>query len=203
MTSNRGCACGCLTPPLILLLILAIGVFVFHNVIFGALGRYLVDDQPPVKSDAIVALAGDEFGTRATTAGRLVREGWAPYALISGTPHLLTNQAEETIAYAVAQGYPRSYFRMFERDSVATRDETEGIAAYLKAQNVHSILLVTSNYHTRRAGYLMRKAAPWLTVRTVAAPDKYFSADDWWHNRGGQRIFAWEWAKTVSSHIGY
>lgn len=149
-----------------------------------------------------MALAGDDFGYRVLTAGRLVKEGWAPYALISGTPDLLQSHAEITIAYAETKGFPRSYFRPFERDMVATRDETQDIAQWLKQQNVHKILLVTSNYHTARATYLMKKAAPWLEVRTVAAPDRYFTPDGWWRSRGGQRTFLLEWAKTLAAWSG-
>jgi uncharacterized SAM-binding protein YcdF (DUF218 family) len=176
--------------------------FVFRAQIFTALGSYLVLNQTPEKADAVVALAGDDYGGRVLTAGQLVKEGWAPYALISGTPYLLTNHAELSINFAVAHGYPRSYFRPFERDMVATRDETADIATQLKHDGVHKILLVSSNYHTRRAAQLMRKAAPGLQVISVAAPDKYFTPDGWWRNRGGQRTFLQEWLKTFSAWIG-
>ena len=151
----------------------------------------------------MVALAGDDDGHRVLTAGQLVKEGWAPYALISGTPYLLSNHAEAAIEYAVAHGYPRSYFRPFERAMVATRDETKDIAQWLKQHGVHKILLVTSNYHTRRATRLMHKAAPSLIIRTIAAPDKYFTVNGWWKTRGGQRTFFLEWAKTLSAWAGY
>jgi uncharacterized SAM-binding protein YcdF (DUF218 family) len=193
---------GRLVPTAIFLFILAVALYALHGKIFAALGGYLVENDLPEKADAVVALAGDDYGYRALKAGQLVREGWAPYALISGTPFLLSNHAEMTIDYAVAKGYPRSYFRPFERDAVATRDETVDIADELKRLSIHKILLVSSNYHTRRAGLLMRKAAPFLEVRVIAAPDKYFTPDGWWKTRGGQRAFVLEWAKTLSAWLG-
>jgi uncharacterized SAM-binding protein YcdF (DUF218 family) len=113
------------------------------------------------------------------------------------------NEADQTIAYAASQGYPTSYFRPFKRDMNSTREETGYVAQWLRQRGVRSILLVTSNFHTRRADFLMRKAAPWLEIRTVAAPDKYFTADGWWKSRGGQRTFLYEWLKTFSAWIGY
>lgn len=196
----KGRGCGCFT--LLLAVFLIALTVVFHAQILEVLGASLVTNEPPEKADAAVALAGDDDGYRILTAGRLVRDGWAPYALVSGTPYLLSNHAEMAIAFAVAHGYPRAYFRPFERPMVATRDETKDIAQWLKAQGVHKILLVTSNYHTRRATFLMHRAAPSLQIRTVAAPDAYFTADGWWKTRGGQRTFLLEWAKTLSAWAG-
>lgn len=202
MMRFRGFACGCLTPFFILLVALAIGA-VFHVWVFTVLGSFLVRDEPPRKADAIVVLAGDQFGPRILTAGKLIQEGWAPYAIIDGTPYFGTNEAEIAIAYAVSNGYPASYFRRFERDMDSTREETTRLARELKQAGVHNIILVTSNYHTRRASSLMKRAAPWLAVDTVAAPDKYFSPGGWWKSRGGQRTFLYEWLKTLSAWVGY
>lgn len=202
MMRLRGFACGCFAPLLILLSLLALGA-IFHVWVLTALGGYLVKNEPPRKADAIVVLAGDQFGTRILTAGKLIRDGWAPYAIIDGTPFYGTNEADVAIAFAIANGYPPSYFRRFERDMDSTREETTRLARTLKQTGVRSIILVTSNYHTRRASSLMKKAAPWLEIDTVAAPDRYFSPSGWWKTRGGQRTFLYEWLKTFSAWVGY
>jgi uncharacterized SAM-binding protein YcdF (DUF218 family) len=201
MSRRRGWLGGCLSALALLCCVVLIG-FAFRTQVLIGLGSFLVRNEPPEKADVIVALAGDDFGERVFTAGELVYLGYAPYALISGNPYLLTNGADETIAYAEACGFPRSYFQPFRCDAVSTLDETQDIARELKRRRIHKILLVTSNYHTRRAGLLMKKAAPWLEIHTVAAPDRYFTPDDWWKNRGGQRTFLFEWMKTVSTWLG-
>lgn len=201
MSRRRGCLAGCLSA-LALLCCAVLLVFVFRTQVLTGLGSFLVRNERPQKADIVVALAGDDFGERVLTAGELVDSGYAPYALISGNPYLLTNDADETIAYAVACGLPRSYFQPFRCDAVATLDETQDIARELKRRGIHKILLVTSNYHTHRADFLMRKAAPWLEIHTIAAPDRYFTVNGWWKSRGGQRTFAFEWMKTVSAWLG-
>ncbi len=201
MNRRGGCLRGCLSALFLLCCVAAIG-FVFRVQILTALGSFLVRNEPPQKADAVVALAGDDFGQRVLTAGELVRSRYAPYALISGNPYLLTNEADETIAYAQANGFPQSYFQPFRCDAVSTLDETQDIARELKRRGIHKILLVTSNYHTRRAGLLMKKAAPWLEIRTVAAPDRYFTPNGWWKKRGGERTFLLEWMKTFSTWLG-
>ena len=192
---------GCLSAPALLCCLVLIG-FALRTEILVGFGNFLVRNETPQKADAVVTLAGDDFGARVLTAARLVRAGYAPYALISGNPYLLTNQADETIAFAEAHGFPPSYFQPFRCDAISTLDETQDIARELKRRGIHKIVLVTSNYHTHRAGILMKKAAPWLEFRTVAAPDRYFTPDAWWKNRGGKRTFALEWMKTVSTWLG-
>lgn len=199
--SRRRLSCGCFAP-LVILAVCLIAALLLHNQLLTALGGYLVVEESPQKADLAVVLAGDQMGNRVLKAGELVRQGWVPYALVSGTPLLLENEAELNIAYAVSKGYPKDYFRPFERDMDSTRQETGDIAALLQREGVHSILLVTSNYHTRRAKSLMQKAAPFLKVRVMAAPDRFFSPGGWWKTRSGQRLFLYEWLKTFSAWLG-
>ena len=48
--------------------------------------------------------------------------------------------------------------------------------------------IVTSNYHTRRAGNIFRSKAHDLEFHIVAAPDRDFTPDGWWKNREGRKI---------------
>jgi hypothetical protein len=77
-----------------------------------------------------------------------------------------------------------------------------GIVADMRRRNIHSFLLVTSNYHTARAGKVFRRAAPDLEFHTVASLDPYFTPDGWWHNREGQKTALYESMKTVAAWVG-
>ena len=202
MSEKRGCGCGCF-PPLLIVCLLLIIIFFFRFQLLTASGNFLVRNEKPVPADAAVVLAGDQYGNRTLTAGRLVREGYVPYAIISGTPRMLQNEADEDIQFAVKNGYPSSYFHPFRQDTDSTKSEAAALAASLRSQGIHRILLVTNNYHTRRANFILRKAAPWLVIHTIAAPDRFFDPSNWWHTRNGQRIWLTEWAKTLSAWVGY
>ena len=91
---------------------------------------------------------------------------------------------------------------MYKRQAHSTREEAGVIVADLRRRGVHRFLLVTSDFHTARAGRIYRAAAPDLDVRVVAAPDRYFRADGWWRNREGQKVFLMEWMKTVANAVG-
>lgn len=191
--------CGCL---LLLLLIVAVALYAFLVPILTALGSYLVLDEPPVKADAVVVLGGDEFGLRTIKAAELVQAGYAPYVLLSGPAVLSTHESELMLAFALKQGYPASLFQQYPHDANSTREEATVLASELRRRGVHRILLVTSNYHSRRATHLFHEIAPWLTVQTIDAPDRYFTPGSWWKTRRGRKTFVFEWIKTVATWIG-
>jgi uncharacterized SAM-binding protein YcdF (DUF218 family) len=169
----------------------------------SALGGFLVEAQPPAPADIVVVLAGDFFGNRILTAANLVREGIAPKALVDGPSEIYgQHESDLAIPFAVRHGYPASYFVALPNDARSTASEAQVVVAELRRLHARRIDLVTSNYHTRRAGRIFRAAAPDLDFRVVSAPDLYFTPDGWWKNRDGRKTFAFEWMKTVSSWIG-
>jgi len=169
----------------------------------AALGAYLVRSESPASADMIVVLAGDFSGNRILKAGELVKQGYAPKALISGTSgEYGLHETDLAIPFAVRHGYPESYFAAFPNDGRSTREEASDILADLNQRHARRIDIVTSDYHTRRAYNIYRALAPGLEIHMVAAPDLNFSPDGWWKNREGRKTFLLEWMKTVSSWFG-
>jgi uncharacterized SAM-binding protein YcdF (DUF218 family) len=183
--------------------ILALAAWLAHDRILTALGSLLVAAAQPEKADIVVVLAGDTYGHRILTAADLVRNGYAPLVLVSGPGGEYDfHECDLAIPFAVKRGYPESYFAHFEHDANSTAGEAAAIVPELRRRNVHKVLLVTSNFHTRRAGGIFRRAAPDLTIVAIGAPDEYFTPDGWWHSREGQKTFLVEWEKAVASWIG-
>jgi uncharacterized SAM-binding protein YcdF (DUF218 family) len=169
----------------------------------AALGRYLVRSESPVPADMIVVLAGDYSGNRILMAGDLVRHGFASKALVSGPSGAYgMHETDLAIPFAVRHGYPDSYFVALPNDGRSTRDEAMDVLAALDKRHAHRIDIVTSDYHTRRAGNIYRALAPGLEIHMVAAPDMNFSAEGWWKNREGRKTLLLEWMKTVSNWLG-
>lgn len=166
-------------------------------------GRFLVQAGAPCQADRVVVLAGDWSGGRILKGAELVRAGYAPKAVVSGPFALYgTNEAELAIRYAGTRGFPPALFVPLHHNSYNTQDEVRAIAHQLRQQGVRRILLVTSDFHTRRAGRLMRETAPDLLACVVAAPDGFYRPDRWWDNRESQKRFLYEWIKTVTSWFG-
>jgi len=176
---------------------------IFHSAILSALGGYLVHAGPPEKADIVLVLGGDPSGNRIMKAAELVRKGYAPKVLVSGPVDLYDYaECDLEIPFAVRRGYPESYFAHFEHRARSTAEEAAATAPELRRLGARTVLLVTSDYHTRRAGKIFRRAAPDLTFYVVAAPDPYFTQAGWWKNREGRKTFAFEWMKTVAQWFG-
>jgi len=169
-------------------------------------GSYLVeDDGAPRKADAIVVLGGDAFGARILKGAQLATAGYAPVVLVSGPPRLVGYESSDEVQYAEQHGYSASLFQEVHlpaQNADSTRSEARFIGGYLASQGMKSILLVTSNYHTKRAAKLWRLINPTLRITVVAAPDRFFAPDRWWKTRTGQKTFVFEWMKTISVMFG-
>ena len=177
----------------------AVGL-VFHNQALGAIGGYLVHEQAPQKADLALVLGGDGSGRRILRAAELVRQGYTPVVLVSGPGGAYgLHECELAIAFAVRAGYPESYFRHMEHDGHSTRDEAHTAAPIFREMGAHTVLLVTSDYHTRRAGDVFRSVAPDIRYVVIGSPDEYFSAGGWWRDREGRKIALLEWTKTVAN----
>lgn len=178
---------------------LAVLLLVFHAPVLTGLGNFLIEDGPPQKADIIVVLAGDGFGNRILKAAELVQEGYAPKILVDGPNGLYgLYECDLAIPFAVKAGYPESYFMHFEITSHSTEEEARMVAAKLRSMGVKRLIVVTSNFHTRRAGKIFHRVAPELQVFMVGAKDENFTPDHWWQNREARKTFLLEWTKTIS-----
>ena len=187
-----------------LLLVLAAAAFFTRALWLPALGAALVHDDGPEKADIAVVLAGDYYGHRLEKAAELVRAGYVPAALVSGPPYYGTHECDIAIAFVVQKGYPGQWFIPFPNSALSTADEAREILSELERRKVHRFLLVTSDYHSARAGRVFRRAAQGsgIEMRIVAAPDEFFRIASWWRSREGQKTVFFEWSKTIATSIG-
>lgn len=192
---------GCLLPSFLLLILVTVAWFL-RTYFWTALGSALVENDGAQKAPVIVVLGGDDNGTRILKAAELAQAGYAPFVLVSGPVSLLGHESDTTIEYARRAGFPDSLFQPLPNSTDSTRSEAKFLGNYLRAHGIHKILLVTSNFHTRRAAHLMRHENPGLQVAVVPAPDPNFTSNGWWKSRNGKKIFLIEWIKTVATWVG-
>jgi len=71
-----------------------------------------------------------------------------------------------------------------------TREEAEALSALIESRGWKRILVVTSDYHARRARFIFERVLPSnVAVRVSGAHDSEFDPSRWWETRKGQKIF--------------
>ncbi len=158
----------------------------------------------PVKSDGVVVLAGDGYGYRIRAGAKLAQEGYAPVVLASGAAWFYgVCECDIAIDYAVRHGYSRTLFEPLRNEATSTQAEALAIFAEARRRGWKSILIVTSDYHTRRTRLLFDRIKPeGMILHIYAAPDRFFRADRWWENRESRKILLMEWTKLAAALAG-
>jgi uncharacterized SAM-binding protein YcdF (DUF218 family) len=178
-------------------------LFFTHERWLRASAWFLVEAEDPMAADFVLVLAGDYTGNRLMHGAELVRNGMAAKAIISGPLGFYGGyESDYAVAYAAARGYAADLFIKAPHKAVSTEEEAAILVPFLRRLHAGSVMLVTSDFHTRRAGKLFRRAGPDIRWRVVAAPTRRFHPDHWWRDREGRKTFAYEWIKTATSVFG-
>jgi uncharacterized SAM-binding protein YcdF (DUF218 family) len=152
-------------------------------------GRFLVVDAPQ-RSDAIIVLAG-ETSIRPAHAIELLRHGIAPRMFLDVEANdQIYDQRRTEIAQRYVSSLPeKERVTVCPITGLSTYGETDDVNRCLQPLGVHSVLIVTSASHTRRALRIFRHRLPQYQFTAVAAQDPVHFGILWWTNR--------EWAKTT------
>ena len=151
--------------------------------------RFLVVDEP-APSDAIVVLAG-ETHARPARGLELLHQGVAPRMFMDAeTRDLIYDQRLVDIAQRWVDSLPEANrISVCPIAGLSTLGEAGDVSRCLQSQSAHRVLIVTSEFHTRRAGMIFRHRLPQYQFSVAAAHDLRGFGDAWWTNR--------EWAKTT------
>lgn len=174
---------------------------VTHPVWLGWAGNFLVKTDPLEAADIIVALAGDGSGRRLLRAAELVEQGYAPRVLIPG-PRTAYGARESDLAleFARREGLDMEILEGFPVDVTSTLEELAFVDRELQRRGVKKALVVTSNFHTRRARNIYRKhTSGAIEYIFVAAGSPRFDPDSWWKTRDGKEVLVIEYIKTLNS----
>jgi len=165
--------------------------------------RLLVKTDAVEKADLLLVLAGGTTGDRIVLAGQMVRQGLAPVALVSGPWGWYDmNECDAAVALAARRGFPRESFVCVPHNERSTKAEARVMLVAARQRGAHRILVVTSDYHSRRARKIYRALAPDLDIRVTASPNGLFPLERWWVNREGRKIMFLECVKTCTEPFG-
>ena len=185
---------------LIFVVVLVAILYVARHPILRFAGDFWIVDETPQVSDVIVILSDDNYGAdRAARAAQLFKSGMAPRVLASGRllrPYAGIAELMERDLKAL--GVPANAIVPVTHRATNTREEAIADAQAIAEHGWKKVLLVTSNYHTRRANYIFERALPAGTeLRVVSAPDSEYDPNNWWRTRNGLKRFLYESAGYV------
>jgi uncharacterized SAM-binding protein YcdF (DUF218 family) len=170
-------------------------LFVARHPLMRFAGQFWVIDEPAAQSDAIIVLGDDNYaGDRSFHAADLYREGVAPIVVASG--RLLrrnSGMAEVMQRDLESFGVPAASIVPLTSRAENTREEAGEVARLIRDRGWKRVIVVTSNYHTRRTRFIYGRVLPSkVTFRVSSARDSEFDPSRWWETRQGQKLFLTE-----------
>jgi uncharacterized SAM-binding protein YcdF (DUF218 family) len=191
---------GGILGSLISLLFLIVFCFVLYAArrpLLRLAGESWVVEDPLQQSDALLLLGDDNFfADRATRASELYRQKLAPVVVASGRRLRPSAGIAELMEHdLIERGVPKDRVIRFPHDGDNTHDEALALRALATEKNWHRVIVVTSNFHTRRARYIFQRVFPEsVTVGVASARDGDFDPEHWWENRKSLKEFTRELA---------
>jgi len=182
---------------IVLLLVVAVCAVLYfarHPIMRFSAEAWVVD-EPAAHADAIVVLGDDNFyGDRATHAAELYRQEVAPVIVASGRRLRPDAGLAELIEHdLVERGVPKEKILTFTHDADDTLQESEALAKFVAGHRWKSVVVVTSNYHTRRTRYIFEQVfPPGIAVSVASARDGEFDPERWWEKRKSVKLFVRE-----------
>lgn len=142
-----------------------------------------------VHADAIVVLAGGKG--RVEEGIRLFREKRATWLFLVGVDPTV----RKSDLYQPKPGDPSPDNVLLEKSSRNTLENALYGRDLLASHKIHSVLLITSRYHLKRAAILFRHALPKDVAIYPYPVDSSKFKKDWWYNTGSFRLLFSEFYK--------
>jgi uncharacterized SAM-binding protein YcdF (DUF218 family) len=173
------------------------------------MGNHLIYEDSLKHVDAIFVLSGQGF-ERGNEAAKVYKEGYADKIVCTGG-----NKSSEFLAMNLdlyESAITQTDLRRCGVDSAAidtlnrgksTDDESNVILNYCKQHNIHSCIIVSSRFHTRRVEYTFKKnfESNGITILIHGAPAAAFHESTWWENEYGAIAVDNEYIKLMYYHI--
>jgi len=173
----------------------------------------IASDPMPRHVDVAIVLQGSIAAEKARVAGAvdLLQRGVADRVLLSvpkesywgqSVPPMARSFLEKTYGNELAA---RVDFCETSGDVNSTVQEAHAISPCIEERNWQSVVVVTSDYHTRRAGMIWRRLVrhdnPKISIWIEGISDPEFQ-QPWWRHRQSAKVFVMESGKLVWAGLG-
>jgi uncharacterized SAM-binding protein YcdF (DUF218 family) len=174
-------------------------LLLFHRAALEKLGQFLVVSEPLEKADLIYVLAGNFYGDRVLVGAELGKRGYTRQVLLGGGRYGDTYSADLAVQFAVEHGYAQDLLRPVRLRASSTMEEAREVGPLFEQMGARRILLVTSNYHSRRAALVFRRLLPQFQFHMAATPDPEFDPALWWKSAHSRQLVCAEYGKLIGT----
>ena len=154
---------------------------------------------PTVQTEALVVLTGGQG--RVEHGIQMLAQGAAPVLLISGVgehvtvSQMLAEHAPVAVRRAIAASGAEIVLDHVSRTTVSNAGQS---TAFLRDRDIHTIRLVTANYHMKRALREFHDASPEIAIIPDPVFPDEFRRDGWWQHDNTRRLVFSEFYKYLA-----
>ncbi len=160
-------------------------------------GSFLLVDAPQ-RSDVILVLAG-ETDRRPEHALQLLAQGYGRRMVLDVPKNSTIYEFTQLqLAQKYVQDLPQAAsVSLCPIDGLSTKDESKDAEKCLAREGGKSVLIVTSDFHTRRALSVFRREVPGHEYSVAAARDEAQFGVRWWTRRQWAKTLVDEWLRLI------
>ena len=163
-------------------------------------GSILVIDEPKT-SDVLVVLNGDQNDRRYYRGLELLAEGMAGSMLVDGRTDVIKyghTDAEQLARFIDESAGPqKEKVHVCPITGNSTLLESVSLGKCLQDSHAYSVLLVTSDFHTRRGLSVLEHTLPGYRWSVATAYDPDVFGVRWWTKREWAKTTLLEWQKLI------
>ena len=184
-----------------------------HTLWLPLFGKFLVVRDPLEKADAVLSLAGDQ--RRPRYAAELFLQGYARWFIITPLPLDSQRERDRYTNYvknvALRMGVPEEAILLVPDIGRTTFEEAKNVKRFLEQNDINSLLVVTSPWHTRRSRLIFEDVFKDSGKRISIQPmsdDVYghwyhtYRPEEWWTYKFGRDPTLSEYVKLAAYMLG-
>ena len=160
-------------------------------------GSFLIVDAPR-PSDVILVLAG-ETDRRPQRALQLLAQGYGRRIVLDVPAKAkLYEFTQVDLARKYIQDLPQAaLLSICAIDGLSTKEESKDAEKCLQREGAKRVLIVTSDFHTRRALKVFRREIPGREYSVAASRNDQEFGARWWTHRQWAKTFVDEWLRLI------
>lgn len=178
---------------LIALLAIAIMLLLFRVSIMRSAGNFLIYKDNLKKVTYAFVLSGGPWD-RGNEAVRIFNKGFTDTLVCTGEniPHdfkalgLNMLESEITEKNMLNKSVPKAQIILLKKGT-STQEESDEILNFCKARNTKSIIVISTDFHTRRIKQVFKNKFEKEGIEVIvwAAPSSSYDAQNWWQSENG------------------